>query len=136
MRILGFDASYFTQEKSAGLIIQALREERIILTRNHHLSKSCGAKIILIQTETIREQLAEVLKTLKIEPNSDMMFSRCIICNEELVEIDKRKVQTKVPEYVFQTQDKFIACPKCGRIYWQGTHWGNVSKILKYAIHS
>ena len=135
LRILGFDASYFTQDKTSSLIIQALREDRVILTRNHRLPKSCGAKIIIIQTETIREQLAEVLKTLKIEPNSDMMFSRCIICNEELAEVDKPKVQNKVPGYVFETQDRFITCLKCGRIYWQGTHWGNVSKILNYAIH-
>jgi uncharacterized protein with PIN domain len=131
LRILGFDASYFTQDKPASLIIQALREDRVILTRNHRLPKSGGAKIIIIQAEMIREQLVEVLKTLKIKLNSDMMFTRCIICNEELLEIDKLKVKDQVPEYVYKTQERFINCPKCGRIYWQGTHWGNVSKILK-----
>ena len=59
------------------------------------------------------------------------MFSRCIICNVELEDIDKAKVKDKVPEYVFKTQGEFITCPKCQRIYWQGTHWGNVRRCLE-----
>lgn len=131
LRILGFDTTYFQQDKPGSLIIQALRDERIILTRNHHLPKARGLKIVIIQAETIKEQVAEVLNTLKIKPDSDKMFSRCIICNEELQLVNKEEIKDKVPQYVFKTQDKFITCPKCHRIYWQGTHWGNVKKTLE-----
>ena len=130
LRILGFDAEYFKQENLSSVIIEALRDDRIILTRNHHLPKSTGLRIVLIEAEKIKEQVAEALKKLNIAPSSEKMFSRCIICNEELVDIDKEKVKDKAPEYVFKTQDEFITCPKCKRIYWQGTHWGNVEKTL------
>jgi uncharacterized protein with PIN domain len=130
LRILGFDTAYFNQDNLSSLIIQALREERIIITRNQRLPKSTGLKIVLIKQEVLKEQLQEILKILKIQPDSDMMFSRCIICNVELTDIRKDKVKDRVPEYVFKTQDKFITCPRCNRIYWSGTHWGNVAKTL------
>jgi len=40
-------------------------------------------------------------------------------------------VKDKVPEYVFKTQEFLVTCLKCHRIYWQGTHWGNVAKTLE-----
>jgi len=131
LRILGFDTEYFKGDNHSSLIIQALRDERIIITRNHRLPQARGLKILLIKAEKIKAQMAEVLKALQIAPASDMMFTRCILCNEELLHIDKEKIKDKVPEYVFKTQEYFITCPKCTRIYWQGTHWGNVQATLE-----
>jgi uncharacterized protein with PIN domain len=131
LRILGFDSEYFVQENAGSLIIQALRDERIIITRNSHLPKTKGVRVILIATERIKEQLSETLHKLNIRPDESLMFSRCIICNVELIDIEKEAIKDKVPEYVFRTQEDFITCPNCNRIYWQGTHWGNVAKTLK-----
>lgn len=130
LRILGFDTEYFKEGNSSSLIIRALRDGRIILTRNHHLPQSAAPQITLVQAERIKEQVAEVLNTLHINPQSFRMFTRCIICNEELVPISRDKVKDKVPEYVFNTQNNFVTCPKCMRVYWQGTHWGNVEATL------
>jgi len=134
LRILGFDSEYFSQDNLSSLMIQALRDERIVLTRNQRLARPTGVKIVLIKAEKIKEQVAEILKALNIQPDSETMFSRCIICNEELVDIEKEKIKDKVPEYVFKTQESFITCPTCKRIYWQGTHWGNVIETLKKII--
>jgi hypothetical protein len=131
LRILGLDAEYSTENKSASIIIQALREGRVILTRNHRLPAGRGIKIIILKKEKIKEQLAEALRELNVNPSSQQMFSRCTICNKELVSIDKEKVKEKIPEYVFNTQNEFFICGVCNRIYWQGTHWGNVSSIIK-----
>ena len=131
LRILGFDTVYYNRDNLSSLIIQALRDERIILTRNQRLPQARGMKILLIKNEKIKKQVEEVLKTLKIRPDPEIMFSRCILCNEELADMAKDKVKDKVPDYVFKTQEDFITCPKCQRIYWQGTHWGNVQKTLE-----
>ena len=131
LRILGFDTAYFNQDNLSSLIVQALRDERIILTRNHRLPQASGMKIILVKHERLKEQIAEVLQAFKIKPESCAMFTRCIICNAELLDIEKDKIKDRVPEYVFKTQENFITCPKCNRIYWQGTHWGNVELTLR-----
>jgi len=86
---------------------------------------------VLLETEKIKAQVAEVIKKLEITPDKKMLFTRCLLCNAELVAVEKEKIKDKVPEYVFKTQDNFITCPKCNRIYWQGTHWGNVEKTLE-----
>jgi hypothetical protein len=130
LRILGYDTLYFDKNNLGSLIIQALRDDRIILTRNHRLPQARGVKIVLIQNENIKAQVKEVLEVLKIKPDPEMLFSRCILCNEKLVDIEKEKIKNKVPEYVFNTIDNFVNCPSCNRIYWQGTHWGNVKKTL------
>jgi len=131
LRILGIDTAYFDQERLSSLIIQALKEDRIILTRNQRLVRPTGIRIVFIKSESIKEQLKEALEALRIQPEEKKMFTRCILCNEELLVIEKEKVKDRVPEYVFKTQEDFITCPKCQRIYWQGTHWGNVAQTVK-----
>jgi uncharacterized protein with PIN domain len=131
LRILGFDATYFNQDKLSSLVIQALREERLIITRNQHLPKSGGLRIVWLSCETLKEQIAEVLKALHLELNPDIMFSRCILCNLELKPIAKEEVKEKIPAYVYQSEQSFFTCTQCKRIYWQGTHWGNVTKTLE-----
>lgn len=131
LRILGFDAEYSKEDKESGLIIRALQEGRIILTRNVHLGQHPGIKKLHIDSGYISKQLRQAFVELPLKPDTALMFSRCTICNETLSSIEKEKVKDKVPEYVFKTQNDFLTCPKCQRIYWQGTHWGNVEKILK-----
>lgn len=130
LRILGFDAEYFSDNSRSSLIINALRDDRTILTRNHHLPKGKGVKIAFIKNEKIKEQVAEVLEKFQVEPDSGAMFTRCILCNELLTKIEKEKIKDRVPEYVFNTQEEFVVCPKCSRAYWKGTHWGNVEELI------
>jgi len=133
MRILGFDTEYFQEENHSKLKIVALRDERIILTRNTRLSRPKGIKLVQIKHDLLNEQLLDVSKELELKADKDLMFSRCTICNAVLEPIEKEKIKDKVPEYVFETHNKFIKCPACLRIYWSGTHWGNVEEILKEA---
>ncbi|MGD9014420.1 MAG: Mut7-C RNAse domain-containing protein [Candidatus Omnitrophota bacterium] len=132
LRILGFDAAYSSQTNFSCLLVEALRDNRIIITRNSRfVHKARVTRLVHVKSDSAQEQLKQVFKELSIRPDEETMFSRCIICNTELSEIDKSKVKDKVPEYVFNTQDNFLICPCCCRIYWQGTHWGNISKTLR-----
>ena len=132
LRILGFDAVYFNQINFSSLLIRALRDNRIILTRNSRIiNKVRAVKLIQIKSDQVKEQLRQVLQQLNLKLDAESMFNRCTICNIELNQIDKQQVMNRVPEYVFKTQSTFLACSSCQRIYWPGTHWGNVCKILE-----
>jgi len=131
LRVLGFDAVYFKEDNKSVLLLEALRQGRIILTRNQKISKERGIKVININSQNLKEQLRQLKEELKLTLDGEKMFSRCVICNLELEYIEKEKIKGKVPEYVFKTQDNFYICEGCKRIYWQGTHWGNVSQIIK-----
>lgn len=131
LRILGYDTSYFDSDKISTLIIRSLRENRIILTRNSKLTRHRGARIIKLTSDFLAEQLKEINSHLRLKPRREAVFSRCVICNELLRKLDKQKAEGRVPAYVFATQKDFMTCPVCEKIYWPGTHWGNVSKTLE-----
>jgi len=130
LRMLGFDSVYARQVSRSQLIITSLRDERIILTRDSRMSPVSGIRLLKIRYDNILEQVQQVLKELGTQPDKNMLFTRCIICNEELKKAHKEEIKEKVPEYVYNTQNIFVACPKCGRIYWHGTHWDSVEKLM------
>lgn len=132
LRILGLDACYCREsQKRSSIIFTAIKESRIIITRDRRLASHHGIRIILLKSDFLKEQLMQVVNELKLEINPEQMFMRCTLCNELLIEVKKEKVRALVPEYVFKTQDDFVQCPQCERVYWQGTHWGNVQKMLE-----
>ena len=131
LRILGFDAEYFTENKESTLIIKALQEDRVILTRNAHLGQHVGIKRLNIRFDDVHQQLRQAIEELALKPDAALMFNRCTICNEELLKADKENIKDKVPEYVLNTSEEFMSCPRCRRTYWRGSHWGNVNAILK-----
>lgn len=131
LRILGFDAEYFQGSDNSSLIIRASRDERIIITRSSRNARIRLARVALVESEKIKEQLKELMLKLNLKLDPARMFTRCIICNTELKSVDKQLVKKRAPEYIFNSQQNFFSCPSCQRIYWQGSHWGNVAKILK-----
>lgn len=131
LRILGFDTIYFTAKNISSLIITALREDRIILTRNLRFNSAVGTKMLQIKDDSVVGQLKQVIQELGLKLAEKNLFTRCIICNSELKTTAKEKVEGRVPEYIFKTQEEFSWCPTCDKIYWSGTHWGNVKDTLK-----
>lgn len=131
LRILGFDTTVYESNNLSGLVLTSLREERIIISRNRKLGKRAGMRVLQIKSGLVNEQVKQVLKDLNLPPKKEDLFSRCLICNVALESIEKEKVKKEVPSYVFKTQEDFITCPKCHKIYWKGTHWGNAQRYLE-----
>ncbi len=133
LRILGHDTEYFLSSNRSSLVITSLRDERIILTRDSRMSPVSGIRMVRIKHDELKKQLAQVMKELDIKPGEKALFTRCVLCNKKLKEVEKETIKGKVPEYVYETQKDFVICPGCGRVYWHGTHWGNVRKLLAEA---
>lgn len=129
LRMLGYDAVYNTPTTDSALVKQAFREQRIIITRDTRLvERKYVPRYILIKSDNFIEQLKEVISGLDLMPDKTAFFFRCLLCNTEIKSIPKDKIRPKVPPYVYETQTNFLACPKCDRIYWKGTH---VEKAMK-----
>lgn len=128
LRILGFDSRIEKDRRS--LVIDSLKEERTILTRDSKMSRFTGIRVVKIESDFVEQQVAQLIKDLNLKIEKDRLFTRCVLCNECLEDTDRDSVKDRVPEYVFKTQDLFMACPKCGKIYWHGTHWALANKFL------
>ena len=135
LRIMGYDTIFAHPVEDGELVRIAQREGRILLTRDTQVAKRTdarrtGLRVILIESERLQDQLLQIVRDLNLDQLSHR-FSRCIECNEILVPKAKDQVRDMVPPYVFQTQEQYMQCPRCGRIYWKGTHWARMTAELR-----
>lgn len=131
LRILGYDTLYYRVIEDRALIQIALRTDRILLTRDEEVfQKFEGGNKLLIQSDFVMDQLKQVIEEKKLEIKNHL-FIRCVLCNTELIQIDKGDVQDRVPEFVFKTQQYFSFCNRCKKIYWRGTHRTKMIERLK-----
>jgi uncharacterized protein with PIN domain len=122
LRMLGCDTAYEPDIDDNDLKMAALREGRVLLTRDHEVAQtSLPIRVLLIENDHLDEQLVEVAREFDIGPG-DELFTRCLICNVSVESVEKAEVKDRVPEYVYATQELFARCPSCGRIYWAATH--------------
>jgi hypothetical protein len=131
LRIIGQDVTHGPHLSGHGLIREARREGRLILTRDGSLvtRKNLPAHLLL-RSDNFREQLKQVIEAYSLDPVRQL-FTRCTECNSVLEPIAKEKVEDKVPPYVFATQEKFSICGTCRRIYWPATHHQRMIDELK-----
>ncbi|PIU50742.1 hypothetical protein COS91_08135 [Candidatus Desantisbacteria bacterium CG07_land_8_20_14_0_80_39_15] len=128
LRIFGYDVLYEPTWKKENMINLSLREGRIILTRDTHLTKKIGLKVLLIKEDGVENQLKQVINELSLTIDESMIFTRCTICNVLLKIVPKQETKDKVPSYVYSTQNEFRLCQNCNRIYWSGTHLESVKR--------
>lgn len=134
LRAMGYDSLYFKIADDRYLLQLARAEARTLLTRDARLARLAGPGGLLIRATEIESQIAEVLERLALLPSGDGLLSRCLECNALLEDRSKESVRGLVPEYIFATQDRFVGCPDCIRIYWQGSHADRILARLERVL--
>jgi uncharacterized protein with PIN domain len=128
LRILGYDTAHVADTDAHAVMHLARKEDRLILTRSRDLAGRGGVRVLLIASEVLEEQVAQVFAC--VGPATAPAVSRCPICNQRLVEAEPSAVVDRVPPYVRRTQRQFSACVVCDRVYWQGTHWQRMQALI------
>lgn len=132
VRLLGYDCVYQKGIEDKHLIERALVDDRIILTRDTRLVEMVLAKkYLLIESDDPEIQLRQVISDCELEIDPGTILSRCLVCNQQLEDIEKSEVAERVWPYVYRTQEEFKICPECERIYWEGTHVEAIKKRLR-----
>lgn len=134
LRLMGYDTLFFNGSSDSRMIATALAEGRVILTRDTQIMKrrvvtNGQLKAILITSDEPELQMRQVIATLNLDCQF-RPFAICLECNQPLLERSKQQVKDLVPPYVFQTQDQYMECPACHRIFWRGTHWQAMTRKL------
>ncbi|MGC9522414.1 MAG: Mut7-C RNAse domain-containing protein [Anaerolineae bacterium] len=125
LRLLGYDCRYLEEGRDA-VAHQARAEDRVLLTRDRELARRQGLRTVLIASDVLSEQIAQVTEAVGSPPETAP--TRCTVCNVPLQEISVEEARADVPTHVIKTHETFHRCPKCGRIYWQGTHWEGIER--------
>jgi uncharacterized protein with PIN domain len=123
LRLLGFD-TVFENEIHGRPWLNNLKSGTILLTRTERVRKALPAsqKFIFIQSNDTGKQIRQIIEELGIEMQEIRPFSRCLNCNVTIRLIAKDKIHGKVPDYIWENNSVFQACPKCKNIYWPGSH--------------
>jgi hypothetical protein len=128
MRIYGLDTFYANSEMNDLKLIEICKkEERILITRDKELitrARRENIKTIEIRSIDLNDQIRKIVSNIEID--SKKLLSRCILCNSKVVDIKKDEVRGKVPERVYDNNEKFWYCKKCDKIYWKGSHFENM----------
>jgi O-6-methylguanine DNA methyltransferase len=154
LRILGYDTVYAAdlaiqdgegwkgevegKDEDSALVSFAEQQGRIVLTKDKRLAALAerrGVRSVLSKADDVMEQLQELLRhdvPIHLEPTA----VRCSVCNGELrqVEADEAEV-LKGRDYVPSDligEWEFWICDRCGRIYWEGSHWQDIRERLKH----
>lgn len=129
LRALGYDTLYNTAWEDAALAEIARTEDRILLTRDVELTRRRNLRAILIREDRVLVQLRQVVAEVGL--NAGAAFSRCVECNTALESLAAEQAAPLVPPYVLQSHSRFRRCPRCGRVYWRGTHWSRMREVLE-----
>ncbi len=129
LRFMGYDTEYPGPLDDTALIEQARREDRILLTRDKELvGRLPGA--VRVHSDVLEEQVREVASALGLRLIDPL--SRCSVCNGLLVPVPLESVRDLVPEGVRTRHQEFWQCPRCHKVYWQGSHWDKMVERLNH----
>ncbi len=131
LRMMGFDTLFDNQFHDEEIVALAEKEARIILTRDRELLKRRNVAYgCYLHAQKPEQQLREIVDRLHLT-GSARPFTLCLHCNAPLRTIDKAQVLDRLPPRVRQHYDRFSTCDACGRVYWEGSHWRNMRRVLK-----
>jgi hypothetical protein len=131
--LLGYDARFGGVDGCSDLELlrQAQSEGRTFVTKDRRIPAVAGLPVVVLAGKTLEEQLSELGRELGLKPDPALLFSRCADCNARLAELSREEALTLVPPKVRTLETKFWRCPKCGKLFWEGTHTDRIVAKLK-----
>ena len=132
LRAAGYDATWRADIDDWDLIRLAQREGRRLLTSDTGIFRVGVVRdgdvpaLFIPHGLTRRQQLAFVLHQLRL----GLRAPRCMACGGELHEVRKEQVRDRAPPGSFARQEHFSECGRCGKLFWEGTHWQHIAQAL------
>jgi len=130
LRMLGVDAKLNPEGESGRFLVNAMKEGRTAVTRARSQGDRPGPRPVILSSSDTAGQIVELFAALGDAPRFEP-FTRCLECNELLVETPEEAVKGRIPPNVEKTFHRFHACPACGRVYWEGSHFQAMTDEVK-----
>lgn len=130
LRMLGFDTAYKNSFTTDELTRIAREENRTLLSRNSALAKKDSFTSFIITEEEPELQLQQVLEHFHLKEQVHP-FTRCMVCNGLLEKVDKQAILPLLQQNTRAYFDAFWQCRNCRRIYWKGSHYERMMKMME-----
>ena len=130
LRLLGFDTAYGGEAADDLLAERAYDENRVLLTRDRGLLKrSLVVFGYCLRSTDPRQQLFAVLRRYQLFGHVEP-WRRCLRCNGLLRPVDKAAVLDQLEPKTKLYCDEFQQCTACGQVYWRGSHFGELERLV------
>jgi uncharacterized protein with PIN domain len=131
LRMLGFDSAWRRECSDVEIIDQALLENRIILTRDIGILKQRRVTHgYWLRNTRPAAQLAEVVEALDLR-GQVRPFTRCMECNGLIRPVAPEGLAGRIDPDILGRFEAFWECAACSRVYWQGTHWWRMLRLVQ-----
>jgi uncharacterized protein len=135
LRIFGFDTLYMKDTSDSSILEMAMRENRIILTRDKELFRrvvKAGAEGVLMEQYDQIDNIANTLlkygvRSLSFNPRT----ARCSRCNGILALIKASDLEGAIPNKILEMHHDFFQCSHCNNIYWEGGHVNRLNLLAQ-----
>lgn len=131
LRMLGFDTLYRNDYNDPTLASISVEEDRILLT--------CDLQLLMrkhiihgyfVRSRDPQQQLLEIM-TRFVLVNKQHPFTRCMNCNGKIQAVGKEVIKSKLLEQTKKYYDEFYLCESCNKIYWKGSHYQKMKKMIE-----
>lgn len=114
------------------LLREAARRGAVLLTSDASLLQRRGVRdgsrpLSWVPTGL---SLLEQLDWVRGERGLRLGPPRCMACGGELQAAEKGRVRERIPPRTALWKDEYWTCGRCGRLFWQGTHWQRIAARL------
>lgn len=134
LRMLGFDTLYDNRYEDEEIAVISSGESRIVLTRDKELLKRNEVRAgYWLRSKNPADQLIEVFSRYALYAVT-APFTICLECNGTLKPVDKFEIENKLSENTKRYYDEYAICKTCGKIFWKGSHYENMSRFIKEIV--
>lgn len=130
LRVLGLDTAYRNDADDDELAAEAVAAGRWLLTRDRGLlMRSAVTHGYLVRSSDPAEQVFEVVRRFSLY-SAVQPLTRCAHCNGTLEPVDKADIEHRLEPGTRRDHDVFAQCAGCGRLYWEGSHHGELQAFI------
>lgn len=130
LRMLGIDSTYKNDFTKDEMINISINQKRTILSKDRNILKRNEITHgYWIRNDDPVNQVKEVIERFHLQ-NFIKEFTRCLECNSLLTAVNKSEIEGELPPKVKERQNEFHRCTGCNKIYWKGSHYEKMKKLI------
>jgi uncharacterized protein with PIN domain len=131
LRAAGYDAALAPPSASDRCLIDQSRSEgRVLVSRDRGLiGEAADVRAVLLPDGSLDDHAAALGRALSLDWRL-APFTRCMMDNEPLRPATAEEIAA-MPATSRNRPGPFRACPRCGRLFWPGSHVRRMSERLE-----
>ncbi len=134
LRMVGLDTAYGNRLDDDEIVDIAVREKRIVLTRDRRLLfRRAITHGYWVRSDDPDTQLREVLQRLDLFKQVRPL-RLCLDCNGKIEPVSRDQVWSDLEPLTRRYYQDFYRCSRCHKIYWEGSHVAHMNDAIRQIV--